>query len=268
MLFRRWLSAITLLTMAVASPTVWAQEEDPPEDPEVTAQQAPDTDEDAVRQPDPTPGAQAPNINGLTGMFRLVTTDVGGPHTFRVGLHTEMFKRSDFLVKGDANSRFLGTLGISYTPFKFAEFFLNIRSSANSNDRERATGDLDQQVILALGDLSFGGKGLYQIADYIGIGAELHVDLINSVGGVSFSGDSTGFYIGTLTSFDLDPLANFPLRFHMNIGYQLDNTGSLAEFPGYTLASLQVEKFALGIRPSRMPQAKSSGRVIVTPNCG
>lgn len=247
MFSRRWLPVLALLSLLTARP-VWAQDEDPPDEaPEATAEKAPE-----AQKPEYAPGTYAPNINGLTGMFRLVTMDVGGPHTFRVGLHTEMFKSSDFLVKGDENSRFLGTLGLSYTPFKYAEFFVNIRSSANSNDRGPEADRLDQEVILALGDLSFGGKGLFQITPAIGVGADLHVDLMNSVGGVSFSGDSTGFYIGAISSLDLDPLANFPLRFHLNLGYQLDNSGELAKFPGYSLASLQVEKFALGIRPSRM----------------
>ncbi|MFH2010377.1 MAG: OmpA family protein [bacterium] len=253
MFFRRWLPGVTLalLLPLISGPALAQDEEDPP--PEATAKKKADKGAKAG-QPDPNPGMQAPSINGLSGMFRLVTMDVGSPHTFRVGLHTELFKSSSFLVKGDENSRFLGTLGISYTPFRFAEFFINLRSQANSNGRERdvPAGDLDQEVILALGDLSFGGKGLYQITDFIGVGANIELTLLNSVGGVSFAGDATSFYIGMITSFDLDPLANFPLRFHLNLGYNLDNSGNLAQFPGYSLASLQVEKFALGIRPKRL----------------
>jgi outer membrane protein OmpA-like peptidoglycan-associated protein len=224
-----------------------ATAQDREEPPEATAKKGPD-----VRQPDPTPGAQAPTINGPTGLFRLVTMDVGTPHTFRVGLHFETFKSSDFLVRGDENSFYMGTLGINYTPIKFAEFFLSTRSSSNSNSRPAETDRLDQEVILALGDLSFGGKGMYHITPAIGIGAHMALTLLNSVGGVSLDGDSTSFAIGMISSFDLDPLANFPLRFHLNVGYNLDNSNNLAEFEGYSLASLQVEKFALGIRPPRV----------------
>jgi len=255
MLFRLRLLGLPLAILLLLAGPALAQDED--EDggetpPEATAEAAPD--EGTPRQPDPNPGIYAPSIGGLTGLVRLVTMDVGSPHTFRVGLHTEMFKSSGFLVNGDENSRFLGTLGISYTPIKFAEFFLNIRSSANSNDRNRdeQKGDLDQDVILALGDLSFGGKGLFQINDFIGIGANLNLNLLNSVGGVSVSGDAVGVYIGAITSLDLDPLVNFPLRFHLNLGYNHDRSDNLAEFPGYSTAAKQVEKFALGMRPSRM----------------
>jgi len=256
MLCRRWLPGLTLALLLISG-SAWAQDEDPPEATGGATgggQKKGDTAREKVAQPDPNPGLQAPTINGLAGLVRLVTMDVGSPHTFRVALHTEMFKASDFLVTGDENSRFMGTVAVAYTPFRFAEFFLDIKSSANNNSRTRVIldGDLDQDVILALGDMSLGGKGLYQITDYIGVGGNLEVTFLNSVGGVSFSGDSTSVYFGLISSFDLDLLANFPLRLHLNLGYRLDNSNNLASFPGYSLAALQVEKFALGIRPSRM----------------
>jgi outer membrane protein OmpA-like peptidoglycan-associated protein len=217
------------------------------------AEAAPEEQPDDVRQPDPNPGRYAPTISGLTGLFRTVTTGIGGPHTFRIALHTEMFQSDSFLVANDEHSRFIGTLAVSYTPIRFAEVFLNVTSMANSNERPPEPDRLDQEVILALGDLSFGGKGQYPITPYLGVGGNMAVTLLNSVGGVSLDGDATGFYIGMISSFDLEPLVKaVPLRAHFNLGYQLDNSNDLAEFDGYSVASMQVEKFALGIRPSRL----------------
>jgi outer membrane protein OmpA-like peptidoglycan-associated protein len=250
MLRRQWYAVLlSLAFLLLPAAPLWAQS-DQDEAPAATAKKA--APPPTATQSDPNPALQAPTIGGLSGLFRTVTSDIGSPHTFRLALHTELFKSSGFLVQNDSNSRFVGTLAGSYTPWQYLEFFLNIRSTANNNDRTDP-GRLDQAVILALGDLAFGAKGQYPITPYLAVGGNLGISLLNSVGGVTFSGDATGFYIGALTSFDLAPLANnFPLRFHLNLGYQLDNSNNLAKFPGYSLASLQVEKFALGINPSRM----------------
>lgn len=200
------------------------------------------------------PGDIAPTITGLSGLFRTFTTDVGGAHSFRIALHTEIFTASDFLVTNDEHSRFIGNLAVGYTPWKYLEIFLGIKSMANSNERPFEKNRLDQELILALGDFSFGLKGQYTLESIgLGLGANMGLTLLNSVGGVSLDGDSTSFYIGLISTFDLNPLAKFPLRFHFNLGYLLDNSDNLAYFDeSYSLASLQVEKFSLGINRSRL----------------
>ena len=220
--------------------------------------------EEKPQQPDNEPGRYAPTISGATGLIRLVSTDIGSQHTFRVALHTEMFASSGFLVRNDENSRFAGTLAMSYTPWKYIEIFSNIRSQANHNERTRKTDDLDQPLILALGDWTIGAKGQYPIKPWLGIGGNFALTFLNSVGGVSLDGESTSFYIGMITTMSLQKLTNkVPLRFHFNLGYQLDNSGNLAGFNTRTvaggctpmadcLAALQVEKFALGINRDRL----------------
>ncbi|MFH1130595.1 MAG: carboxypeptidase regulatory-like domain-containing protein, partial [Pseudomonadota bacterium] len=75
---------------------------------------------------------------------------------------------------------------------------------------------------------------------------------LSSVGGGTVDAGATGVYVGAISSFDLDPLADVPLRLHLNAGMNIDNSGNLAEFTNYSLSSMQVEKFALGINPSRV----------------
>ena len=203
----------------------------------------------------PDPALVAPTIGGLSGLVRLVTSDVGATHSFRISLHAELFKSDNFLVNGDSNSRFAGTIAANYTPWEYLEFFLNLRSMANNNDRISEPGRLDQAVILSLGDISFGGKFRWdKFHPSIAVGANVAVTLLNSVGGVAIDGDSTSFYGGVFTSFDLQKLIEqVPVRLHVNAGYMLDNSSNLANFsPGYSVASLQVEKFALGINASRV----------------
>lgn len=274
----RRLGAVAIVIASICcSNATWAQREprpmrEAPPRPEV-APAAPDGDHEGAppSQPEaeaketvkesPDPGIIAPTMRGASGLFRTVSTDIGDQHTFRIGVHSEIFAASQFLVctrsqggecvAGDDNSRFAGTLALSYTPWRYLELFANFRSQANSNERDDANR-IDQDVILALGDFGFGAKGQIPVVKGWGIGANFELDFLNSVGGVSVDGDAASFYIGAITTLDLDPLAGAPLRFHFNAGYQLDNSGSLASFDNYPLASLQVEKFALGINPSRM----------------
>ncbi|MCK5800674.1 MAG: OmpA family protein, partial [Deltaproteobacteria bacterium] len=207
-----------------------------------------------TKQSSPDPGIQALSILGLSGHFRTITGDIGGQHTFRLALHLEMFSASDFLVRGDSNGRFIGTLAGSYTPWKYLELFANAKSMSNDNTRPDEPGRLDQQVILALGDFGFGGKFIYPFKKgMFALGGNIGLGFLNSVGNVSIDGDSTSFYIGLIASMDFAKISpKVPLRAHFNLGYQLDNSSSLASFPSYPLSSLQVEKFALGINPSRM----------------
>ena len=274
----RYLLPAGLLIMLLTAPSAWAQEEetmdidveDTPTEatapeataPEATAPEATAAEgeevavegtEEETAKIDPVPGDIGASIGGLSGGFYSVSTDIGRAHSFRIGLYTQFFKSSDFLVAGDENTRFVGNLVLNYTPWEYIEIFLGAQSMANTNVRPTEPNRLDQELILALGDFSFGLKGKYDVTEYLGIGANMGLTFLNSVGGVSPDGDSTSFYIGAIGSLNLDPLANFPLRFHLNFGYQLDNSDNLAAFDAsYSLASLQVEKFALGINHNRL----------------
>ena len=198
------------------------------------------------------PGTIAPTISGVGGLFRTASAQFGAPNTFRIGLHVEAFTGSDFLVEGDENSRFLGTLALSYTAWRYLEIFAKLTSVANNNDRTDPDR-LDQEVILALGDFGLGAKMAYPIGGVLSIGASAMVEFLNSVGGLSFDANAIGVYAGLISTLDLSRAnPNTPLRLHVNAGYHLDNSNDLSDFTGYPLASLQVEKFALGIRPSRV----------------
>lgn len=205
------------------------------------------------------PAEASPTITGATGLVRLVTGDVGDRHTFRIALHTEIFSASDFLVSRDENARFIGTLAASYTPWQYLEVFLNARSQSNRNERPAEPNRQDPELILALGDLGLGAKMRYPVHRAIVVGGQLGLTLLNSVGGISFKGDATSLYVGALSTLDLTAMiarrasSPVPVRFHLNVGYQLDNSDNLQAFaPSYTLESLNVEKFALGVNRPRM----------------
>jgi outer membrane protein OmpA-like peptidoglycan-associated protein len=217
--------------------------------PPLSANEQPATDD--VSLP-PDPANQSPTISGLSGLFRVVTGDIGTQHSFRLALHTELLAIPDFLVSGDDNSRFIGTLALSYTPWRYLELFLNVRSQSNRNERVD-TERLDREVILALGDFAFGTKLVYPLHRAITVGGQLGVELLNSVGGVSFDGDSTSLLLGAISTFDIGAISSVPLRVHLNFGYLLDNSDNLQDYgTNYTLESLKFEKFALGINRPRL----------------
>ena len=88
MLFRQRLLGIPLALFFLSSAAAADQPVGGPLPPPATAVKAPDEPQRSAERR-VRPGAFAPSISGLTGLVRVVSTDVGSPHTFRVGLHTE-----------------------------------------------------------------------------------------------------------------------------------------------------------------------------------
>jgi outer membrane protein OmpA-like peptidoglycan-associated protein len=213
----------------------------------------------------------APTMSGPVGLLRTLTGDGGKPGTFRVGLHIAGFKQDSFLIAGngtlagDTNSRFTGDLTIGYTPWKYIEVYLAIFNASNRNERVD-NGRTDPEVILSLGDLALGLKGRYPVMPFIDLALNIGIKLLNSVNGISFSGDSTNFTADLIASFDLrhaEATKNVPLRFHFNFGFLYDNSLSLlptnqcAASTGNDpcIRSRVVETFAYGIGTNRLRMA-------------
>jgi len=74
--------------------------------------------------------------------------------------------------------------------------------------------------------------------------------MMSSITGISFSPDSTSLWVNALASYDLRPI---PLRFHLNIGYYLDNSGNLQNYDAAKSSAVTryVSKFAYGISEDR-----------------
>ncbi len=207
----------------------------------------------------------APTLMGQVGLFRTITGDSGTPHHFRVGLHIGGFRANSFLiagnsqVKGDRNGHFSGDLTIGYTPWKYIELYLSIFNASNQNTRTDA-GRTDPEVILSLGDVQFGLKGRYNVTKFLDLALHLGVKFLNSVSGISFSGESTNFAVDAVASFDFRKVSSAPLRLHLNIGFLLDNSlkllpdGQCGISTGNDacIRSRVVQTYAYGIGTSRM----------------
>lgn len=207
----------------------------------------------------------APSLTGQVGLFKTLTGDSGKAHHFRVGLHIGGFRANSFLiagnsqVAGDKNGRFTGDLTIGYTPWKYIELYLAIFNASNQNQRTDA-GRTDPEVILSLGDIQFGLKGRYGVTKFLDLALHVGVKFLNSVSGISFSGESTNFVVDAIASFDFRKISKAPLRLHLNVGFLLDNSINLLPDGQCGLStgndacirSRVVQTFAYGIGTSRM----------------
>jgi outer membrane protein OmpA-like peptidoglycan-associated protein len=209
----------------------------------------------------------APTVFGPIGLLRTITGDAGRTNTFRVGLHLGGFKQDSFLISGagsvpgDSNAHFAGDLTIDYTPWKYLEVYLALFNSSNQNTRTDP-GRTDPEVILALGDLGLGVKGRYPVLPFWDLALHLGVRFMNSVSGISFSGDSTNFAADLVSSWDLrhaEATRVVPLRFHLNFGFYLDNSinllpaGQCVRSTGndVCIRSRVVETYAYGLGADR-----------------
>ncbi len=203
---------------------------------------------------------------GPIGLLHTITGDAGNTHSFRASINFGFFQANSFLIKGnsfvagDKNSRFMGDLTVSYTPWKYIEIYAALFNQSNKNERVDA-GRTDPQVILSLGDFAFGLKGRYPVHKSFDLALHAGVRFLNSVNGISFDGKSTNFAIDLVGSFDVRKIAEkVPLRFHLNVGYLLDNSSNL--FPSgqcgqstnndACIRSRVVETFAYGVGYQRL----------------
>lgn len=207
-------------------------------------------------------GRREPSMNtvrGGVGLFGTTLADVGGRHSIRFGLHTDLFRRSGFIYDSidngtDTNSRFRGTVNIGYSPLPWGEVFLSISSQANRNLREQP-GRQDSETNFALGDIDFGIKGAHRFyrGGAIGLGGQMALGLLS--GASRLTSERVNFAIDGLFTLDVRYLTAkaFPFRFTTNIGWILDNSLKVIDFGQISdTTSREVTRFALGVNHSRV----------------
>ncbi len=173
----------------------------------------------------------------------------------RVGLHGQVFQSSGFLLPGDTNTRFSGAFTFGFTPHESVELFGAITSSSNRNARADEPGRTDPELIKSFGDLVLGGKAVAPLARGLTAGGELGFRFLSGISDLSLSPSSTSLWVGPVGTLDLRPIADAPLRFHVNLNYYLDNSSNLYDFTGRTDPTTEVAMFAYGIGGSRMRMA-------------
>ncbi len=194
---------------------------------------------------------------GPVGLFNMSTADAGPVGTLRLGLHGQYSRAQSFIVQGDTNSRLGGALAFGFTPIRYLELFGSVQAAANRNTRDPAKepNRSDPEIIRAFGDLLVGSKFARALGGGLSAGAQLDLRLLSSVSGVAFEPSATSVGFGGLASVDLRERAQVPLRFHLNLGYYLDNSGNLQNFAKVTKQTRAVSSFAYGINSDRLRTA-------------
>jgi outer membrane protein OmpA-like peptidoglycan-associated protein len=218
------------------------------------------------------------SLGGSIGLLHMASGEVGSPGQFRLSLHGEYFTGSNFLVQSDPqagapgatdkDTRLQGALTFGITPIDHLEIFGAVLGSANRNRRlcyddssgkevcQSESNRTDPELIKSFGDLVFGAKGSYPVAPGFLAGGELGIRMMSSISGISFSGDSTSFWLNAIGSYDLRSVAeNVPLRFHLNLGYYVDNSSNLVDYSKTSPFSRYVSRFAYGLSSNRFRMA-------------
>lgn len=201
-------------------------------------------------------------IGGATGLLHMQSASSGAAGTFRVNFLLDWFSASNFLCNGatpcpgatandattDSMTHFGATMGLSVTATDFLEAYGAVRSYANSNDRGRP------ELLQVLGDTTLGLKAFTpnKLGQTLNFGGSAELLLLNGTGGVGLQGNGTSGRIKGLMTADLrEPNdQGLPARFHLNLGYHLDNSGNLVkdvEARRGNRPITRIERFGLGI---------------------
>ncbi len=211
-------------------------------------------------------------LDGSIGLVHLSTAEAGSEHTFRFGLLAEYFGSTGFLrpvgnsnhpltTTPDDTSRIGATLTASYSPLRYLEIFTALRSFATSNNRE-VPG-----LFQVLGDAQLGAKGVLPIMRGLTVGASVAAIFLNRAGGIGLNSDGTSANFRLMTTFDLGQVTSAPLRFHLNLGYQLDNSAQLVRDTESRRQMAQPTYNASDCNNPRLPSGDPNPAWVNNPAC-
>jgi outer membrane protein OmpA-like peptidoglycan-associated protein len=163
----------------------------------------------------------SPSLAYGTGGFR--TSQATGMPTgnFGLSLFGEYYGGQSVVRNGDSARRFVGTLGLSWTPIQYFEawFSLGARSTTNSLGRP--------ELIQSVGDISLGLKGMYEFLPGIHGAVVLRLNAPAGADTVGLDFGALGVDVLAVGTFDLRDLADVPVRVHVNAGYVVDGSSNL-----------------------------------------
>ena len=200
------------------------------------------------------------SLTGATGLLHTISADSSAPGTFRLSILSNYYSGSGFLCPNrdscrnpppsdtqDSLDRVGADLTLSATLLPFLEAYAGMHSHATSDNFG------NPQLLQVLGDTNLGIKGFMprQPDSMFTFGALGDLRLLNGSGSVGIHTANVSFRaLGTIDlSNRQDPQQRIPLRFHANLGYLFDNSGSIIESTennrGYKLT--RIERFGLDI---------------------
>ncbi len=194
----------------------------------VEAAETADAPDDApaavVDRGDPLVFDAGPSLSSATGLAHMYTAHGLPVGEFGLSLWTEYFSGTDVVRTGDNARRFIGHLGLSWTPIDHLEAFVELSARATTNTLG------DPELIQSVGDTSFGAKGFGEPYPGLHFGGLLRLNLPAGANSVGLDPSALNLDILALATVDLRELADVPVRIHVNGGYLLDNSAQLFPF--------------------------------------
>lgn len=203
-------------------------------------------------------------LDGATGLLRLKSADSSAVGTFRLAIGGSFYSGSNFLCppcenpQGDISKRaddasfFATRAQLAVTPLPFLEAFAGLRYQTTSNDQPSS------RVIPIAGDTTLGAKAFLPAKDgrifVFGGGAAL--GLLTPSDDVGVAAANVDLHLeATLDLTRLAAKSRVPLRLHANVGYQIDNSGAIADsieakragVLGSAQSLTRVERFGYGV---------------------
>ena len=161
----------------------------------------------------------------------------------RFGLVGQVFSNDDFPVKLANDTREVGTLTLGFTPMRLLDIYLGTHISANDSTGPHGT---DPSFVSELGDFWGGVKFGGRVAQGLGLALDLRGQAYAGVGSTSIGAGA--FLPNGILTVDLDELARWPLRIHVNFGGRYGDIRDLnpTDATGAPILLRAPEQFALG----------------------
>jgi hypothetical protein len=213
---------------------------------------APPVDEPRVDPP--VTDLTRPSPSGHAGLVRTVDAAAGGPMQWSLGFTSALMVKKGFLYTGDVRDRhvhYLGSLHASLAPLRFLELFLSVGFRVDSTDLSIQ----DPSTYRRLGNSLFGVKGVLPVSDVYTIALAVTPRFYVEVDGLAFDWDATSVSLVLAQTFDLSTRSRVPLRIHLNLGWDFDNTARLvaqreseaSAEAGYPQFIMRFERFVLDV---------------------
>jgi len=177
-------------------------------------------------------------LDGSTGLLRLRSADASAVGTFRLSVSGSFYSGSSFLCppcenpqgavsrNSDDASFFATRAQLAVTPLPFLEAHAGLRYQTTSNNQPSS------RVIPISGDTVLGAKAFLPAKPgrFFTFGGGVALGLLSPVDGVGVGAANVDLHLdATLDLTRLTPKSRLPLRAHVNLGYDFDNSGSIAD---------------------------------------
>ncbi len=178
---------------------------------------------------------------GGTGLWRVSSADSSPIGTLQLGISSDFFTSTDFLIEGDTTSRARGKLSLTWSAMEHFETWFSLGSSSTRNDMSHYLGS--NNMIQAMGEMELGFKGYYRPVESLQAAMILSFGFLPGAGEISFDLASTRIKVNPVVTWNtIEIYPQVPLRTHLNLGFVFQNNDQLME-----RKINKVEEFALEV---------------------